>query len=217
MKLECYVVRDLLPGYIEGLVNDKTKADIEAHLNSCENCNLEYNNFKTSFIDYELSRTENFKEVDYLKKFNKKYFSLKKSLIAIVVTSIILLICLITTFYKAYSIQYNDNAISHYLNITINTEKGIEYFGSFNNYQLYTYQLEEAYFIDFNDNHINLKDALESKLITLNEMTSFLTKKESNDNNLQVYEFENYQIIFSDNNCIVAPLSVPLSEVTRSF
>lgn len=40
-KLSCAVVRDLLPLYHDGVVSDETKADVEAHIADCSDCNSE--------------------------------------------------------------------------------------------------------------------------------------------------------------------------------
>ena len=40
--LKCYIVRDLLPLYIDAVCSEETRADIEAHLRSCESCRTLY-------------------------------------------------------------------------------------------------------------------------------------------------------------------------------
>ena len=37
-NLDCCVVRDLLPAYLEGLTEEETSAQVRAHLEDCENC-----------------------------------------------------------------------------------------------------------------------------------------------------------------------------------
>lgn len=37
-NLDCCVVRDLLPAYLEGLTEEETSAQVRAHLEGCENC-----------------------------------------------------------------------------------------------------------------------------------------------------------------------------------
>ena len=37
-SLDCCVVRDLLPAYLEGLTEEETSAQVRAHLEGCENC-----------------------------------------------------------------------------------------------------------------------------------------------------------------------------------
>ena len=41
-KLKCSIVEDLMPLYIEDLLNEETKKDIELHLDECEDCKEVY-------------------------------------------------------------------------------------------------------------------------------------------------------------------------------
>lgn len=44
MKLECNVVRDLLPDYIEHILDDKVNDEIKEHLDACQECKEYYKN-----------------------------------------------------------------------------------------------------------------------------------------------------------------------------
>ena len=46
MKLDCCVVRDLLPLYVENMVSDQTAQLIKEHLAECPECQSEYESFK---------------------------------------------------------------------------------------------------------------------------------------------------------------------------
>lgn len=46
MKLDCCVVRDLLPLYVENMVSDQTAELIKQHLTECPECQNEYEGFK---------------------------------------------------------------------------------------------------------------------------------------------------------------------------
>lgn len=37
-NLKCYIIKDLLPLYIDNLVSEETKRDIETHIEKCPNC-----------------------------------------------------------------------------------------------------------------------------------------------------------------------------------
>ena len=39
-NLDCCVVRDLLPSYLEDLTEAETAQEVEAHLKSCETCRI---------------------------------------------------------------------------------------------------------------------------------------------------------------------------------
>ena len=41
-KIECYIVQDLLPLYIDHACSKQTTEDIEGHLQSCESCKKLY-------------------------------------------------------------------------------------------------------------------------------------------------------------------------------
>jgi hypothetical protein len=46
MKLDCCVVRDLLPLYVESMVSDQTAQQIKEHLAACGECRKEYESFQ---------------------------------------------------------------------------------------------------------------------------------------------------------------------------
>ncbi len=68
-KLDCHVVEDLLPLYNEDLVSEKTKEQVEEHLNSCSSCHKKWEsmqeNVQNSFVTDQ-------KDIDYLKTIRKK-------------------------------------------------------------------------------------------------------------------------------------------------
>lgn len=45
-KLECYVIGDLLPLYIDNACSEQTSKDVEAHLETCEKCKKLYGEMK---------------------------------------------------------------------------------------------------------------------------------------------------------------------------
>ena len=67
MNKDCEIVNDLLPNYIEGLTSTTTNAFIKEHIEKCNPC-------KEKFLDMSDNieeKTEEKKEIDYLKKLNK--------------------------------------------------------------------------------------------------------------------------------------------------
>ena len=73
MKITCNVIKDLLPLYVEKLTSDATNECIKNHLESCVECQKEYNrmidnNYKTDQTDISLFEDAN----KALKKQNKK-------------------------------------------------------------------------------------------------------------------------------------------------
>ena len=73
-ELSCYVVRDLLPAYIEDLTGEETAADIRAHLAGCPDCSAMYASMaygeSPEAAEQAAAETaeENRRDIDYLKK-----------------------------------------------------------------------------------------------------------------------------------------------------
>lgn len=87
MKLDCCVVRDLLPLYVENMVCDQTAEQIKQHLAQCSDCQNECASFKdTGKLDVLEVPTENlpadakpFKQI--MRKLNRQMYSLAYGLI----------------------------------------------------------------------------------------------------------------------------------------
>ncbi|MCR5135189.1 MAG: DUF4825 domain-containing protein [Clostridiales bacterium] len=73
-ELSCYIVRDLLPAYIENLTGEETAADIRAHLAGCPDCSAVYTAMtadepaKGAESDAAAEREQRSRDIDYLKK-----------------------------------------------------------------------------------------------------------------------------------------------------
>lgn len=68
-KLDCCVVEDLLPLYNEDLVSEKTKKQVEEHLNSCSSCHKKWESMQENVQN---SFDTDQKDIDYLKTIRKK-------------------------------------------------------------------------------------------------------------------------------------------------
>ncbi len=215
MKLDCYIVKDLLPSYVDKLTSDETCKDIEEHLEECKNCNKEFEQMIKPMSISDKEKLDNTQEMHYFRKCKKKYSTMVKLLIIIAVTCALLFAGLVITLTWAYHQQYNNNAVSNYLCISINDNETIDFIGEYDGYKIYTYKLEEAYFIDFFANRIEIKDAFENGNISLKDMTKHL-ELVNTENNTKIYEFENYQIIFSQDICVIAPLSIEGKDVIQT-
>ncbi len=79
VELPCFLVRDLLPSYVEGLTEAETAAAVKDHLEACEDCRERYEAMNEI---PDLPDTE--KEVDYLKNVRKR--SRKRIIGAVVLT-----------------------------------------------------------------------------------------------------------------------------------
>lgn len=88
---ECDIVKDLAIQYTENLVSSKSKAIIEKHLQTCDECRNYYNNIKSNIFDDIQNEKNNEKtEVDFMKKLNR-YIKIIKSILAIIIIIIILI------------------------------------------------------------------------------------------------------------------------------
>lgn len=67
---DCKIIQDLLPNYMEGLTNDETNQYVEEHLKNCDECNRIFKDMKMN-LDENQEKAE-IKEVNYLKKYNRK-------------------------------------------------------------------------------------------------------------------------------------------------
>lgn len=73
MKLDCCVVRDLLPLYIEDILSTETAEIVREHLEVCEKCRAELNEFSTDdLVCVEELAVQNIEEIVPLKRFAKK-------------------------------------------------------------------------------------------------------------------------------------------------
>ena len=67
-KLDCAIVRDLLPSYVDGLCSDITKQAIEEHLGACPDCAEALRRMR----EPETEKIPTAPEVDYLKKVRQR-------------------------------------------------------------------------------------------------------------------------------------------------
>ncbi|MCR4791718.1 MAG: DUF4825 domain-containing protein [Lachnospiraceae bacterium] len=70
-SIDCEVIQDLFPSYIDGLTREKTNAVIEEHLAGCEKCKKVLSSMKGASETMPETTSEEKKAIDFLKK-NKK-------------------------------------------------------------------------------------------------------------------------------------------------
>ncbi len=68
--IQCHIVQDLLPNYIDDLLSTETEHDIQQHLQECEACLGLHAKLSASIDNADLH--VNKKEIDFLKKVRKK-------------------------------------------------------------------------------------------------------------------------------------------------
>lgn len=95
--MKCCIVRDLLPGYIDGLTSEETNEEIRIHLENCSACNTVYRQMSEE-IPIEAQAAE--KEIDFLKKLKERMHR-KYALVALSTCAILIGAAL---FLKKYEI-----------------------------------------------------------------------------------------------------------------
>lgn len=103
-KLDCEIVRDLMPLYAENLESEKTKAAVEEHVENCPSCREILLSMKAP--EYRKGEGET-PEIDYLKKLKKN--SKKGVLVAVFsILSVLLLAFAIGCFYPGHARYYEN-------------------------------------------------------------------------------------------------------------
>ncbi|MBQ3513956.1 MAG: zf-HC2 domain-containing protein [Lachnospiraceae bacterium] len=70
-ELDCEIVKDLLPLYVDGMVSEVSKKSIDSHLEYCKDCTKVYENM-TFGLEKQPSEVEDVKK--FLKKTKRMYF-----------------------------------------------------------------------------------------------------------------------------------------------
>lgn len=105
--MKCYIVRDLLPRYLDGLTGEEATKEVKAHLDTCESCHTIYEQM-TADIPKELSPKK--KRIDFFKKLNTRLRRQERAIVLAVCLAVIAL----AVFLKLYNvpIPYNQDYVS---------------------------------------------------------------------------------------------------------
>lgn len=98
MKLDCDVIRDLLPSYADKVLSETSVKLVDEHLNKCKNCQEYYKNMNKDIPTEEIFNQDD--QLDFLKGYRKN----KKRTI---IFSIMITICALIVVFIALFI-YND-------------------------------------------------------------------------------------------------------------
>ena len=99
MKLECYIARDLLPSYLEGLTEEQTSLDMKEHLEGCAECRKHQEQMQQEIKIVDLPEAQ----IDYLKGIKKQLS--RKSLLGIGILVAAVLVNLIMSFFIAAGVD----------------------------------------------------------------------------------------------------------------
>lgn len=103
--MNCKIIQDMLPNYIDGLSSEETNQEVKKHLGECEDCRKIY---ETMSISFPKEKESNEKSVDFLKNIREKLHK-KNILITVLICAIIVVgFCV---FAKSYEVvlPYDSN------------------------------------------------------------------------------------------------------------
>lgn len=93
INIECSIVDDLLPTYIENLTNEATNQYIKKHISICKQCASKLKNMSEEIIIEDFNQDE---EINYLKNINKKINKTRVYSCMIIVFLVIVIMILIS-------------------------------------------------------------------------------------------------------------------------
>ena len=101
---ECEIIEDLLYGYNEKMLNQKSKEFVDNHLKNCKSCNNKLEKIRSNiFKEKKKEEQEDKIELSHLLKINKVIRILK---ISLVILFLIILLFLGFTFSRGYRTNY---------------------------------------------------------------------------------------------------------------
>ena len=105
-----------------------------------------------------------------------------------------------------YDAQYNEHGVSHFLVITIDEGQPKECVGELDAHSVFVEKLDMqgTYFISVADEHISIKEAIENKLVSINEWKKY-ARKTIKDADTEILQFENYEIAITQDECVIRP------------
>ncbi|MBR2241490.1 MAG: hypothetical protein IJ890_09005 [Clostridia bacterium] len=130
-------------------------------------------------------------------------------LIAILIIGIVGIVYIFSFGAKwLFSEQYNENGISHFLVITIDKNQSREYVGELDGHRIYVenLNLEETNFRTVNAENMSIKEAIEKNLVSIEEWRKYAWKNKK-DGDAEILQFENYEIVIANGECIIRPLA----------
>ncbi len=117
IKNECEIVKDMLPSYVENTLSSATNEFIETHIKECKNCKKILDELKKEEIveknQDKKSKKNKIKDIDYLKKYNRRV-----KLLTSIVYILIIFIILVLAFYWYIRIK-NYNKYNYNYNIIL--------------------------------------------------------------------------------------------------
>ena len=94
MKNECYIVRDILPLYVEDMVSEETAKFVKEHLAECKNCREDYEGMKSmdGLVENKSDNLEDINMVSSLKNIKNKINKKNRNRVLCAVATILVVI-----------------------------------------------------------------------------------------------------------------------------
>lgn len=102
-EINCEIIKDLLPLYVDKLVSEETKNIVEEHIEECDNCKSTLEDINP---EEKINPEDNIKQVDCFKKIKKK--SRKKIVISILLGMIVTLVGVFAIWMHGFPVPSND-------------------------------------------------------------------------------------------------------------
>lgn len=155
-------------------------------------------------ISLDILLKEDNKMIKDISKKQKRY----KWIVLPIILYAILVIGILGIIIYAYNTQYNSKGISNILSVYIDKDREKEYIGKLNGYKIYVENLrvEELNYRTFNEKSISLKDAINNKLVSINDWRRgawYIFKNKDTE----ILRYESYEIAINNNECIIRPVS----------
>ena len=109
MKNECYIVRDILPLYVEDMVSEETAKFVKEHLENCPECTKEFEDMKAGTKVKEISsETQNHLEEEVLKSMQtiRKRFQKKVIRVGAIIAAIVIALGVLIHIFPVYRIVH---------------------------------------------------------------------------------------------------------------
>ena len=116
-RIDCEIVQDLFPSYIEGLTSDKTNTVIEEHLEGCEKCSKVLASMRGSSVENVNISPEEKQEIDFLKKNRKRN---RRILFGSIAGALLLVLVVISLQVFAIGTKNDTNLVLMNLNVVDN-------------------------------------------------------------------------------------------------
>ena len=185
--------------------NGKNMPDYSILKELCNILDIDVNELLSGEKIKEKTNTNSIKNLEIILK---EYYKVKKQRDFVIISvATFLFISFFGFLFWIYTEQYNLKGVSHFLLIATDENISKQYVGELNNHKVYVEGLDvnESNFRTYDAEALSLKDAIEKKLVSLNEWRRYALKTyETEDEEVLIYQ--SHEIIITSDECIIKPL-----------